>query len=51
MADEIAQVETANRDLEDMDLLFSGDSVLAWRAERQFEQLRDREFGAEKQNA
>ncbi|KAK5134118.1 hypothetical protein LTR08_006893 [Meristemomyces frigidus] len=29
-------IETANRDLEDMDLLFSSESPFAWRAERQF---------------
>jgi len=33
-------IETANRDLEDMDLLFSSDSVLAWRAEKEFAGLK-----------
>ncbi|KAF2771640.1 general substrate transporter [Teratosphaeria nubilosa] len=35
-------IETANRNLEDMDLLFSSESPLVWRAERQFAALTDR---------
>lgn len=34
-------IETANRDLEDMDLLFSSESPFAWRAERQFAALKN----------
>ena len=34
-------IETANRDLEDMDLLFSADSVLASRAETNFARIRE----------
>jgi len=36
-------IETANRDLEDMDLLFSSSSPFAWRAEKQYSELRARE--------
>lgn len=36
-------IETANRDLEDMDLLFSSDSPFAWKAERQYAELKARE--------
>ncbi|KAI1608930.1 MFS monosaccharide transporter [Exophiala viscosa] len=32
-------VETANRHLEDLDILLSGDSPFAWRAERQFQEI------------
>ncbi|KAK5123108.1 hypothetical protein LTR85_003306 [Meristemomyces frigidus] len=38
-------IETANRDLEDMDLLFSSESPFAWRAERQFADLKARNCG------
>ena len=38
-------IETANRDLEDMDLLFSSDSVFAWKAERQFAALKESRAG------
>jgi hypothetical protein len=33
-------VETANRHLEDLDLLFAGKSHLSWRAEKEFELLK-----------
>ncbi|CZR65925.1 related to transporter (major facilitator superfamily) [Phialocephala subalpina] len=33
-------IETANRHLEDLDLLFAGESHLSWRAEREFEALK-----------
>ena len=36
-------IETANRDLEDMDVLFSCDSPLVWKAERRFNEIRERE--------
>ncbi|GAB7348464.1 hypothetical protein MBLNU459_g6879t1 [Dothideomycetes sp. NU459] len=35
-------IETANRDLEVMDLLFSSNSVFAWRAERDYAELKAR---------
>ena len=38
-------IETANRDLEDMDLLFSSESIFAWKAERQFAELEERQRG------
>lgn len=38
-------IETANRDLEVMDLLFSSDSVFAWRAERDYAALKAEEVG------
>ncbi|PQE11611.1 MFS monosaccharide transporter protein [Rutstroemia sp. NJR-2017a WRK4] len=34
-------IETANRHLEDLDLLFAGDSCLSWRAEKQFRELKE----------
>ena len=34
--------ETANRHLEDLDLLFAGDSHISWRAERQFALLKSK---------
>ncbi|KAM3077497.1 hypothetical protein ACMFMG_006836 [Clarireedia jacksonii] len=34
-------IETANRHLEDLDLLFAGDSCLSWKAEKQFRDLKD----------
>lgn len=33
-------IETANRDLEDVDLLFSFDTPFAWKAEREFAKLK-----------
>jgi len=36
-------IETANRDLEDMDLLFSSSSPFAWRAEQQYAEIKARE--------
>lgn len=35
-------IETANRHLEDMDLLFASDSNISWRAEKEFELSRSR---------
>ena len=35
-------VETANRHLEDLDLLFAGKSHLSWRAEKEFELLKSK---------
>jgi Sugar (and other) transporter len=35
--------ETANRHLEDLDLLLSGSSSLAWRAEKEFRELKARQ--------
>jgi hypothetical protein len=35
--------ETANRHLEDLDLLFAGESHLSWRAEKEFAQLKSKE--------
>ncbi|KUJ11399.1 general substrate transporter [Mollisia scopiformis] len=35
-------IETANRHLEDLDLLFAGGSHLSWRAEREFEALKEK---------
>jgi hypothetical protein len=40
MADSV--VETANRHLEDLDLLFAGKSHLSWRAEKEFELLKSK---------
>lgn len=36
-------LETANRNLEEFDLLFSSNSVLVWRAERDFAAMKARE--------
>jgi hypothetical protein len=33
-------LETANRHLEDLDLLFAGKSHISWRAEKEFELLK-----------
>lgn len=38
-------IETANRDLEDMDLLFSSSSPFVWRAEKQYAELCARDGG------
>ena len=38
-------IETANRHLEDLDLLFAGESHLSWRAEREFEALKTKAPG------
>lgn len=35
-------LETANRHLEDLDLLFAGKSHLSWRAEKEFELLKSK---------
>ena len=37
-----SEIETANRHLEDLDILFSSESPLVWRAERDFKQRADR---------
>lgn len=36
----LTSTETANRHLEDLDLLFAGKSHLSWRAEKEFEELK-----------
>ncbi|KAE8445931.1 hypothetical protein EG329_012710 [Mollisiaceae sp. DMI_Dod_QoI] len=36
-------IETANRHLEDLDLLFAGESHFSWRAEREFEELKGKD--------
>ena len=38
----LTEEETANRHLEDLDLLFAGDSHISWRAERQFALLKSK---------
>jgi hypothetical protein len=38
-------VETANRHLEQLDILFSSDSCLAWRAEKNFMQQMNEQGG------
>lgn len=39
-------LETANRHLEDLDLLFAGKSNISWRAEKEFALLKSREAEA-----
>ncbi|PQE04054.1 MFS monosaccharide transporter protein [Rutstroemia sp. NJR-2017a BVV2] len=42
-------IETANRHLEDLDLLFAGDSCLSWRAEKQFREVKETEVATGKE--